>query len=68
MPADHHIVRHLVELHGGSVTAASDGKDQGATFTVTLPLGAKPVENATPKLHDITVVAVDHHAGCGQSL
>jgi len=32
------IVRHLVELHGGTVTAESPGKDQGATFTVKLPL------------------------------
>src|SRR6185503_9435025 len=32
------IVRHLVEMHGGSVTADSPGKDQGATFTVSLPL------------------------------
>ena len=32
------IVRHLVEMHGGSVTADSPGEDQGATFTVSLPL------------------------------
>jgi CheY-like chemotaxis protein len=32
------IVRHLVEMHGGAVSAASDGDDRGATFTVTLPL------------------------------
>ncbi|MBI2215974.1 MAG: PAS domain-containing protein [Candidatus Rokubacteria bacterium] len=32
------IVRHLVELHGGTVQAASTGPGQGATFTVTLPL------------------------------
>ena len=32
------IVRHLVEMHGGLVTADSPGKDQGATFTVSLPL------------------------------
>jgi signal transduction histidine kinase len=31
------IVRHLVELHGGTVAAESAGEDQGATFTVTLP-------------------------------
>jgi len=31
------IVRNLVELHGGSVAAASAGEGQGATFTVTLP-------------------------------
>jgi PAS domain S-box-containing protein len=31
------IVRHLVELHGGTVTAASEGPDRGSTFTVILP-------------------------------
>src|SRR5262249_61973929 len=37
------IVRHLVELHGGSVQAESEGPGRGATFTVRLPLSA-PVE------------------------
>ncbi|RSZ60767.1 response regulator [Massilia atriviolacea] len=32
------LVRRLVELHGGSVSAASAGRDQGSTFTVRLPL------------------------------
>ncbi|MEH2237642.1 PAS domain S-box protein [Nostoc sp.] len=32
------IVRHLVELHGGTVQAESLGEEQGATFTVRLPL------------------------------
>jgi PAS domain S-box-containing protein len=32
------IVRHLVELHGGTVQAESLGEGQGATFTVKLPL------------------------------
>lgn len=32
------IVRHLVELHGGTVYAESAGEGQGATFTVRLPL------------------------------
>jgi PAS domain S-box-containing protein len=32
------IVRHLVELHGGTVTAASEGEGRGSTFTVELPL------------------------------
>ncbi|MBM4443365.1 MAG: response regulator [Candidatus Rokubacteria bacterium] len=31
------IVRHLVELHGGTVAADSDGDNRGATFSVTLP-------------------------------
>jgi two-component system, chemotaxis family, CheB/CheR fusion protein len=34
------LVRELVELHGGTVSAASAGKDQGATFTVVLPVPA----------------------------
>lgn len=32
------IVRHLVELHGGSIKADSEGVGDGATFTITLPL------------------------------
>jgi PAS domain S-box-containing protein len=32
------IVRHLVELHGGSASADSPGEDRGSTFTVRLPL------------------------------
>jgi len=32
------IVRHLVELHGGTVTGASSGLNQGSTFIVKLPL------------------------------
>ncbi|MEH2284851.1 MAG: response regulator [Nostoc sp.] len=34
------IVRHLVELHGGTVQAASPGEGQGATFAVKFPLMA----------------------------
>lgn len=32
------IVRHLVEMHGGTVRADSPGEGQGATFTIRLPL------------------------------
>ena len=41
------IVRRVVEMHGGSVQADSDGEGQGATFTVTFPLtGLRPIEEA----------------------
>ncbi len=33
------IVKHVVELHGGDIVAESGGPGQGATFTVTLPIG-----------------------------
>ena len=32
------IVRHLIELHGGTVHAESPGEGQGATFTAKLPI------------------------------
>ena len=32
------IVKNIVQLHGGTVEAASEGPGRGATFTVTLPL------------------------------
>jgi PAS domain S-box-containing protein len=35
------IVRHVVELHGGTVMAESEGPGKGATFAVTIPLAAE---------------------------
>ncbi|MEG4272720.1 MULTISPECIES: PAS domain S-box protein [unclassified Microcoleus] len=43
------IVEHLVQLHGGTVTAESPGKDKGATFTVTLPLKQPRSKKAQPR-------------------
>ena len=41
------IVRHLVELHGGSVEVHSEGEGRGATFSVHLPVAAvRPAEHA----------------------
>jgi PAS domain S-box-containing protein len=38
------IVRHIVELHGGEVRAASEGPGKGSTFTVRLPVRVTPRE------------------------
>jgi len=38
------IVRHVTELHGGTVNAQSKGRGQGSTFTVALPLGDETAE------------------------
>jgi PAS domain S-box-containing protein len=46
------IVRHVVELHGGTVNVASPGLDQGSSFTVSLPLlsFSRPERNEREKL------------------
>ncbi len=41
------IVRSLVRLHGGDVSAASAGSGQGAEFTVTLPIADEPTERTS---------------------
>jgi PAS domain S-box-containing protein len=42
------IVRHLVEAHGGTVTAHSDGPGRGASFAVSLPIRAvQPVDTTS---------------------
>jgi signal transduction histidine kinase/DNA-binding response OmpR family regulator len=44
------IVRHLAELHGGTVHAESAGLKQGATFTVVLPVTSEACEAPPPTL------------------
>jgi PAS domain S-box-containing protein len=40
------IVRRLTEMHGGRVTARSDGTDKGSEFVITLPAVKQPVASA----------------------
>jgi signal transduction histidine kinase len=68
------IVRHLVELHAGSIEASSEGQGRGATFTVTVPvtpitsdddLGDVPhrrvdAPGELPSLQGIHVLVVDN--------
>jgi signal transduction histidine kinase/CheY-like chemotaxis protein len=63
------IVRHLVELHGGTVRAESAGEGRGASFTVRLPIAANvpavathhsaAVRRAPAMLHGMRVLVVD---------
>lgn len=43
------IVRHLVELHGGTVRAESQGEGKGATFIVDLPIRAVRIQASEPE-------------------
>ena len=42
------IARALVEAHGGTLTARSEGLGRGSTFTITLPTAARPAGEKTP--------------------
>ncbi len=44
------LVRHLIELHGGTVSASSSGEGQGATFIVNLPVRAARSEDSAALL------------------
>jgi PAS domain S-box-containing protein len=43
------IVRHLVELHGGTVAAESEGIGKGASFIVNLPMKAVAIPSTSPE-------------------
>ena len=53
------IVKNLVELHHGSVYAASEGKDRGSTFVVRLPLS--PLDQSTSSVIETKTPAAAPH-------
>ncbi len=53
------IVRHLVELHGGTAWAESPGEDQGARFTVRFPAMATNEHPVPEQLKPVAVTAVE---------
>jgi signal transduction histidine kinase len=71
------IVRRIVELHGGTVTADSQGLEKGSTFTVRLPV--HPVDSpaalavddeaqALPDLKDVRILVVDDESDAREVL
>lgn len=66
------LVKQLVEMHGGGVTAFSPGLGQGSTFTATLPLSAdepvfsNPSVNSTPS--PLRIMVVDDNKDVADSL
>ena len=58
------LVRHLVEAHGGTVTAQSAGEGKGATFVVKLPLTlARLDESAEERVHPTARVVIPSYVG-----
>jgi CheY-like chemotaxis protein/anti-sigma regulatory factor (Ser/Thr protein kinase) len=67
------IVRYIAEAHGGSITAQSEGRGKGATFTLMLPIRAVAARSSSParpapgfpqpdRLRGIDIVLVDDDA------
>jgi PAS domain S-box-containing protein len=57
------IVKHLVELHGGTVRVKSAGEGQGATFVVALPISVLRTEDSgrieRPAFSDVDISAIE---------
>jgi signal transduction histidine kinase/DNA-binding response OmpR family regulator len=61
------IVRHIIELHGGSVSADSAGKGRGSTFSVTLPLLDAHHVDAVCTEHDTSSSSASSAAASGRA-
>ena len=70
------LVKGLVEAHGGTVTAASEGPGTGSTFTVQLPAAqprarqrpTAPLENGTRARSGLRILVVDDHQDVAESM
>ncbi len=76
------ISRAIVRLHGGELTAASQGRGQGATFTLSLPasvprldhdtgeveVAGEPVAAPEPTQDDLRILLVEDHADTAEAM
>ncbi len=66
------VVHRLIEMHGGQVTAVSEGPGRGSTFEIRLPLIAAPRAIASqalrPMVQSRRVLVVDDNADAANSL
>ena len=67
------LARRLLELHGGSISVRSEGRDRGSTFTVRIPLTAElPHDDAAPRRrHELApcrVLVADDNADAAEMM
>ncbi|MFN2576295.1 MAG: PAS domain S-box protein [Pyrinomonadaceae bacterium] len=54
------IARHIVELHGGTISAESGGEGQGATFRITLPVRVPHQQDADTRESSVPLDTIAH--------
>src|SRR6185369_10984002 len=67
------LVRSLVEMHGGSVTARSEGQGKGSEFIVRLPVSMQPVHDRSGEwkpagIRKLRVLIVEDNVGAARIL
>jgi two-component system, chemotaxis family, CheB/CheR fusion protein len=70
------LTKALVEMHGGSISAASPGEDQGSTFTIRIPISRATgelrrednIETVTQPRGDHRILIVDDNSDAAESL
>ncbi|MCC8391573.1 PAS domain S-box protein [Paraburkholderia sp. MMS20-SJTR3] len=69
------LCKSLVEMHGGSIVASSEGAGLGSTFTLSLPLASAPTEageggagGAAAEIQPLRVLVVDDNRDSADSL
>jgi len=72
------ITKTLVQMHGGNISAHSEGRNQGATFSVELPLAAEAAGDRANKddgrkkerqpVRPLRILLVEDHADTGRTL
>ena len=61
-------MKHLVELHGGTITAHSDGLGKGSVLTVLLPLHSTRASRRLPRSAEANPATVSRTALAGRRL
>jgi len=70
-----YLARRIIEMHGGTLTAASPGMGAGSTFTISLPVVSPPPESeprsatpTTPSIPKLRIVIADDNRDGAESL